>query len=67
MMRKLDFDHLIFEPVPKSSHLYIKSNVTGPNNDKKMEYYKNLLQVTVRNFGIIFDLDFKKAEKRFNT
>ena len=58
-MRKLDFDHLIFEPVPMSSHLYIKSNVTGTHNNKKMKYYKNLLQVTVRNFGIIFDLDFK--------
>ena len=29
LMKKGDFNHLIFEPLPKSSHLYVKSNVTS--------------------------------------
>ena len=27
MMRKRDINHVVFEPLPKSSHLYINSNV----------------------------------------
>ena len=37
IMRKRDANHVIFGPVPKSSHLYIKSNV--PNKEGKLEYY----------------------------
>ena len=64
MMRKRDLNHVIFEPLPKSSHLYIKSNV--PDKDKKMLYYKNLLQVTIRNFCIVFDLDLVRSKSVLN-
>ena len=43
IMRKRDIDHCIFEPVPKSSHLYIKSNVPDPKRGDKMTYFKHLL------------------------
>ena len=43
IMRKRDIDHVIFEPVPRSSHLYIKSNVPDPKRGDKMTYFKHLL------------------------
>lgn len=52
-MRKKDLKHVAFYPVPKSSHLLIKSYVSKTGG---MEYYENLLQVTIRNFSIIYDL-----------
>ena len=65
MMRKRDLNHVVFEPLPKSSHLYIKSNVPDKDNGK-MLYYKNLLQVTIRNFCIVFDLDIVRSKSTFN-
>ena len=53
-MRKRDLNHVIFGPVPKSSHVYIKSNVP---KDGKLEYYKHLLQLTVRSSALILDLE----------
>ena len=55
IMRKRDANHVIFGPVPKSSHLYIKSPV--PNKEGKLEYYSQLLQLTVRSSALILDLD----------
>ena len=43
IVRKRDLDHVIFEPVPKSSHLYIKSNVPDPKRGNKLTYFKHLL------------------------
>ena len=54
-MSKRDLNHVIFGAVPKSSYAYIRSNV--PNKDKKLEYYKNLMQVTIRSAAMIYDLD----------
>ena len=62
LMEKGDYNHLIFEPLPKSSHLYIKSNV--PCKNKSMSYYENLLQITVKNFGIILNLEMESSIKR---
>ena len=56
MMRKRDADHVIFGPVPKSSHVYIKSNVPDTET-KKLEYYTHLLQLTVRSSALILDLE----------
>ena len=60
MMRREDLGHVIIEPLPKSSHLYIKSNV--PDKNGRMEYYENLLQVTIRSTGIILNLDLEPVK-----
>lgn len=56
LIRKNEEQHILFYPIPKSSHLYIKSR--APKGAKKMfVYYENLLQIVAVNFSILFDLD----------
>jgi len=59
-MKKPDLDHLHMYHVPRSSHWHVKSRIQGC---KEMSYYENLLQISIRNQAVIYDLDHPDANE----
>lgn len=55
MLERNDLEHIQMTDVPKSYFTTIKDR-TG----KKLEFYNNLLQITVQSHGMIFNLDTVK-------
>ena len=52
IVSRTDIPHIQLSEVPKSYFTTIKKRI-----GKHMEFYSNLLQITVRGNGMIFDLD----------
>ena len=52
MVETSDLEHIQMTEVPKAFFTTIKSR-----SGRKYQFYDNLLQVTVRSHGMIFDLD----------
>ena len=59
-MGKKDLPHLHLYHVPRSSHWHVKSRIQGC---KEMSYYENLLQISIRNQAVIYDLDHPDASE----
>ena len=60
LMRNNDLSYVKMYDVPRSSHILIKQRLTGKT---KMIYYDNLLQVSLRNMSVIYNLDHMHADE----